>query len=756
MPKYDAYEAYREPLTEEELERIAQAEREEKEKGPAESAAGVAALSPAAAVHVEIALERAEKQFEGWPVLPEDSSVAEGFPGVDPEGKYSVIDMSFARRKAQIEANLESRSPEVQSYVRRLFQWGEVLDDVKAIQDRVGRLAQEHRKVTRAAKLCHDETGREYLQRQAAALEEDTALKQMDLYLQGIEYAAGVRRGPVPAEVEKFYYKFLQHGIDKNMLREAQRPNSVPGEIRVEFQNLENKYKQTAFANPHNWGKRFDELEKGAFALADAPDLISPYARATANRVIDPLFSEVENVDASFKMSRGDYILIDGKSLRERIHDSYVASGQRAKDFDEYYRNNCKQLSGDYVAAALMAGKRVEVYVPDKNGRIPDKPTQLTKSGYEPAQRAPVVLNAWQRFWSKLGFYKEKAAAAEEYSRTVSARERMQSVNTEAKMRLNSINDKRMKASFFGERAYQAEGLPDVVPGGYSVTRSALTTVAVCAMLKDGHSVEDILDPEKLQAAKLAVGDEVLKHMTMGDQNWLAEVFFHGQRKLADYLDTAAKRINVLDDRQLFSDDAQPLFFAAGVAFDASQEKNRCNKEYLAVAERHSPGKGEALVEEINDRVSTMGMFYDYAGKSLSARNSMMQGAVEPDDTMATTLHLINFEAARKQYAEKMAQSPKTPMSRQFTIATSMGFFNMGSLVIDKPGTKALEVMLRDRKNQRAMGKAMLSGEAQKWMKVSADVEKGIFDFDIQPPKTGAVREERKKESEAPQLGRGR
>ena len=139
MPLYDGYEQYRQPLTQEDLEEgIKPAEEQLKkmlagvEKGDlrrAEDGKGfidpkapdVYLPNPVTTEHMGIAMERAEEQFRGWPAMPEDHETSMRYPGIDPMGKFSVIDMKIAQRMARIEAVLQTRSPEVQAYARELM-----------------------------------------------------------------------------------------------------------------------------------------------------------------------------------------------------------------------------------------------------------------------------------------------------------------------------------------------------------------------------------------------------------------------------------------------------------------------------------------------------------------------------------------------------------------------------------------------------------------------------------------------------------
>ena len=391
---------------------------------PAEQAALNAAPDRTAG-HITIALDRAAVQFEGKPVLPENPDVGIRFPGIDPMGKYSVIDMRFAQREAVIRGALESRSPEVREYALGLLKkcYDRVGGNFFAEFDDMKRDAARHRECSRASKLCLSGEGCKLLYQEAKNLEVSQAVTRCDLMFQGIEYAAGVREGPVPDEVKEHFQNVLLEGLNMDLVRQAQTTRA-PERIEVEFQNLEHKMLHKAFAHPPNWGRSPEELQELAenmnvdLVSADLP----PYAMATAGRVIGPAFERCERTSGG-RFSRGDLIIVDGKTVREAMRDEFAASGA-AGSFDDYYRQNVNQKTNELVAAGLMAGKRVETFVPGPFGEIPKEPTQITKTGYEPTPLRPVYLNAWERFFSKRGFYKEKTARAEEYARLSEGRNR--------------------------------------------------------------------------------------------------------------------------------------------------------------------------------------------------------------------------------------------------------------------------------------------------------------------------------------------
>ena len=617
---------------------------------------------PVTAEHIGIAMGRAEAQFKGWPVMPEDAETPVRFPGIDPVGQYSVIDMKFAQRQARVEAALESRAPEVQAQVRSLLGAARQTPAVGQISLAMKETAKRHRVLTRASKLCLDPEGRRLLHEQARGMEADLAVEQYDKYLQGVEYAAGVRTGPVPREVQQFYRERLKLPLDLELAARARDASQIPQVIHMDFQDLDHKLLQQQFANPHNWGKAPPPPDRELVSLEEVSTAIPPYARATADRVLDPLFAGAEAATGGY-VSRGDLICVDGKTIRETMFQQFQAlgGGEGEQAFDRFYQENVRQMTNDLVSAALMAGKRVEAFVPDSQGRIPQEPVQITKTGYEPSPLKKVTLNVWERHFAKRGFFKEKAARAVEYQRFMAARERMRTYNIRGQFLSDAPTNAWVKEQFFSGWMADNGPLPTQVPNGYSVTRSACTTLAVCALAGQGRDMADILDPSKLTAEKQAAGREVLDRLVRGDQEWLAATLAGGGRALARQIDQMAGALDISDPRQMESPQARPLVFAAKVGFDAFQEMIHCRNEIVAQAERNAPGSGNRFYEETREQCYTMGAYVKYVTQGLDARRELMLGK-----TGNLTGRLNDVACEEFNYrlmAEKLRAQPDAPRS---------------------------------------------------------------------------------------------
>ena len=742
MALYDLYQSYQTPLSDEEELQVAQAwERSAhldgdpsltKVSGGYVTKDNTFTPHPATAVYMKVAMQRAEEQFQGWPPMPENAETPVRFPGIDPVGHYSVIDMKFAQRRAQVEAALESRGPQVQEQLRALLGAEKDREPVRQVVSGMQEAARRHRTFTRASKLCLDPDGRRLLHLRAKNLEAAQAVEQYDKYLQGMEYAAGVRKGPVPQEIRQFYDTQLQLPLDLSLVAQAAQASQQPRELHVDFQDLDHKLMQQQFANPHNWGKGQEQLDRETVNLEQVSSTIPPYARATADRALEPLFASVEASTDRY-VNRGDLITVDGKTIREIMFQQYQAADLKETypNFRHFYESNFKQMSSELVAAGLMAGKRVEAFVPDSRGRIPKEPVQITKTGYEPSPLKKVTLNAWQRHFAKRGFYREKAAQAAEYQRVMAARERVQTYNLNGQFHADAGSNHNMKDMFFRDWIRDNGPLPTKVPHGYSVVRSANTTIAICAMVRQGHRMEDLMDPEKLQAEKQAMGREVMDRLVRGDQEWLAETLSEGGMALAGQIDRMTQSLDITDVKQMYSPQARPLVMAAKVGFDAFQEMKQCKDEIVARQEAKSPGSGEKAYDAIRSRCYDMGAYVKYVAEGLDARQRLLVG--DTSNTMGDLGAVACEEYNRRLMAEKLRSNPgKSPSS---LVDPQPSAFLYTALTMDKTFRGYIKSVEKDPAQLADMARGLTDGSFQRRLHLGVDMKKMQAQFGVEPAK---------------------
>ena len=696
---------------------------------------------------VQEAKALAQEQLDKFPPMPENTAAVDACPGVDPMGKYSAIDMKFAQRQARIVGALQSRSPEVQEHVKGVMRGFQHSQQCSALKKAVEQTCKEHRLNSRAAKLCQGASSK-LLQEENKELENRNCLKVYDTYLKGLEYAVGIRKGPMPQQMSDYLSQNLGVNIDPEQVMKAQEVSGRVSAISINFENFDNRIIQQQFAKPVNWGKTPQQVmqdRENVISVDKVADTISPYAKATVDQAISPVFDQIER-KTSGEINRGDLVIVDGKTVRERMFEEYMAKAPKGNSqsyydyhskFQEYYAQNAKEATSHYVAAALMSGKPVEMFAPDKNGLISDQPIKLSKEGYEPSPLRPVTANGFDRFCAKLGFKKsiEKVAKAEEYKhameekateakRMADARQRVKDTNGAA-AHTYDISTGKMQKLFFADPK-QLENLRS--PHSFSLTRSGASTLGICVMLNRGYQVDDILDPEKLQAEREAVGQEVLERTLNGtpeDQKWLAENMVAGEEKIADYIDQIAVQTNVYDTKEVMSDKCRNLRIISQVAFDAAQENAHCKNEILELLDKRDPGKGVKQLDELEGRMMLPGMYFDTVAKA-SPVGALLAGGLVVPRSIATTLSYVVDKKGQMDYVRNMQeQQPNTPFSKlcgdavtNFIVMSSPGLMASES---SKEFNNVVNFASSSVDNAKQMGSTILSGDMEEKLKVTMD-----------------------------------
>ena len=244
MKQNDRYAPYRPVLTAQQRAQIEASEKPAKE-------------------YRHFAVEEAKKQLallknaEGKMIaLPDEPEICLRFPGVDPRGVYSSIDMRFKSRMQRLDAVLNLREERFRRQMQDILSSDAVRERWSAVKE----LAKRHRILTRAEKLCWDEEAADSIHVQLRKLEIEPAVEELDLVYQGLEYLVGIREGTAPAEVERFYRESLGVVFTPEQ-REAAQRLVQPEESRVVFADFENVLLQALFCMPENWGLTLEELE---------------------------------------------------------------------------------------------------------------------------------------------------------------------------------------------------------------------------------------------------------------------------------------------------------------------------------------------------------------------------------------------------------------------------------------------------------------------------------------------------------------
>ena len=602
--------------------------------------------------------------------------------------------------------------------------------------------SREHRISTRASKLCHSAAGRRILHQRSRKLETGEAVTNYDKMMQGVEYAAGLRTGPVPEEVTSFYHDVLKTDLDLDMVKRAQLVRPAE-QLKVEFEDLDNKMLHRAQANPHSWGKSAQEIRAAAdtIDLDTVSEAITPYARATVDRVISPAFATQERATGGH-IHRADYIIIDGKTVREKMYEDYMASGGHSESFSSFFEKNAKTATNEYVAAGLMAGKRVEAFIPDKQGRISAEPTPITKTGYEPSPLKPVKLNAWERHFAKRGYYKEKLARQQDYEQTMAARQRVKTASLKQEWFLGSGTHAHVKEPFFG--GWMRENGGDLgFSSPFSIDRSALHSFAVSRMLMEGYSLEDIHDPDALRTEKDAFGREVCQKLKDGDMKWAGNTLFHGMRLLREQIDQRTAGLDFASEAQVFSPEQTLTALACGTAFDIYQEISRsCCKAEAAdaadayVAANQLPEAGKDYLKQLLEGTNGVANYFDFANKALSDKVELVSGMSTRELSGRYVHNMVNWEGAKAFLAATKAANPGMEACSYFHDITDLfPFYNAAVMARPTPEYKAFDARFENEpKFRQSVGQELMRGRFQQRMKLNVDMSKLQATFHVEPP----------------------
>lgn len=652
MPNYDYYEPYRPSLTDrdkkhleaaaisnQDMFRQFQAEapgwEPEQNRVPEGFRApnGHIHYDQVAKVHIDIAMEHAKEQLRSQNMpMPEEEETTLRFPGISPKGKYSVIDMKLAQRWNDIEAGLPFASAQVAANINA---W-KMSTFYRETAEKVAKVSNQHRVLTRAEKLCRDENGQQLLHAQARALETDPAIIQMDQIMQGMEYLQG-KRQTVPQDVLDLYQQHME--VDLVHTRETINTlNRTPERIDVKFENFDDIQQQRTISNPRNWNKTKQDLQFLAPTADEVDHSIRPYTIASVKQKLTPAFQRME--EAGFDPR--DLVIVDGKSVQEHMNEKGAAV-------------NSKEAAANYasmlVTSALMSGKQVETFIPSPDGKLPKEPAAVEASGYTPQQSGPTVLNTWERFFSRFGFYKEKAAQAEKHKQTMDARVRVLSNIENRALQKMERDPADLHKMFFGDQKI----VPNTTAGPKEMpSRMPFPTAAcICIMALD-YPLEDILDPNKLQNEKqIAARDYRANYKNHG---LLGQKLGAGIVELQNKLDKYAQSADMKDPIKRAQ--ALPLLSAAAQAghtvreyaqthdsllepfsdeiFEADTEKLwKENKQVLRVESKTAYGisKTETFKQNM-EACSTM-------ANAIAGRNALNASTLSPAQAKEAVVNII-------------------------------------------------------------------------------------------------------------------
>ncbi len=700
--KDDLYDRFRPPLTEAQrqthdgLLKAARAASEAPDS-PGKKADEAAKYQALSDFFRDVALSVADSQLANIE-LPEDEDIWRHFPDVDPRGHYSELELGYARRRDRVEALLQMRTQETRTAVKSLLE----SEEFRKLEGRLQAVTYQQRRLTRAEKVA-DHSVQMRLHTEAAALvgarvqvmENGRAVDcnpvvDMEKAMTGIEYLLGIKRGPLTPEIQQFFQNEFHFDIARQNLAQF-RTLVRPSEMVFHYPDFNNQCVQRNFSQPQNWGVSLlglprlstEALEEQRFA----------YSVGTAMKTLDTMFGDAERLEAEavekqtangteryerYAYDRADLIIIGGKTAREILAEEFetgelkgryeTAAKRTFQDFQDFYDVYGHEAVADLVGSAMLSETRVEAFIPHGKGGVfaADEPVRLTQMGFERSKLPPVELSAWEKFWNRFGFFKEKKALADEYASVTAARERVKFNNLSERAKVLAAKTeaidgvrKQSKREFFGDRP-----LPKDSPRKYSFERSAGTSFAVMQMVIEGYPLDKIFDPAALQAEKLAAGQKVIQ-IFQGTDNVDAEMQFFrdAAAKFPAALDKLVADHPLPDDvSALSSPEYFPLIRACAAGFDASQEMKRARNAMVA------QGREVPDHEQISDALSAMAPLGDCMRRLNRSRAEILTGKFSSGRASQGIADYLTAAAFLKGALQKSREAGRTtPVSQVFT-----------------------------------------------------------------------------------------
>lgn len=574
---------------------------------------------------------------------PADPEVMEKYAHINPKGRFCEVDMEAADRLLRIRAAAEVASPENKAFVTEALDAMRNKEDGNKIHRTYNAMlnsAKNRRTMDREMQLKQSVgSGESFRRNREHSIKTNENFINCDTMLQGLETVVGLREGPLSDAVKNQFAGTFAKPITDELVESARTRGVAPPSISVNFANFDNVAQGINKSKPENWRKETESVSR-ELSPEETTRVMTRYANATVDTALSPIF---DGMDARMKgpahkvPNRASLVTVDGKTVREMIGEQFQADPKnkgldlKSSEYEAFYQKNQKQLTTEFVSAGLMAGKRVEMFVPDpKTGTISNEPTQLTKKGYEPEPLTKVTMNGWERFFSRRGFYKEKTAQLAEYNRVMDSRQRVTNdFVTDIAHELGGAQP-HTKDIYFKE-AVESVGATHIDDEqfrscGYgSIDRSACTSACQCRLLAGGHSFEDVYDNSKLLEEKAAIGKEYLQHLMAKDKDWLAEGYVAGNKIIHQEIEKrqAGRRF---DSKDAVGKDVTLLIAMTGTGFDTDQELGKCKPEAEKVVDRYYPAEthAESMVayNKAEKQLSNQALMTDFIAQGASARSA--------------------------------------------------------------------------------------------------------------------------------------
>ena len=411
------------------------------------------------------------------------------------------------------------------------------------------------------------------------------------------------------------------------------------------------------------------------------------YVQETVNPMLSSAFARAERkgIMLGIKMrifDRADHIIIDGRTVKELALEEFKKTF-KGEDFEFapkfasfFGGQNRIDFVNRTVASAMMTGKQVDVFIPDPvTGEIQKEPTSYNKTGYEPHPlKQPKQMTRWQKFWSKLGFYKDKVAEQNAYNREVAkrdaynrqmaARDRVKAYNRAA--RAGSLTTAGLKV-FMEENwhTYHKERkgtmLDSDVNAVFRFQRNAMQAYTICAMLgmkdkagKPVYTPEQVFDfsNPKINEVRANIMEDIYKRAEKNDREWLAEFQHNAMGTLNDTINRLGRDIDFSDPNLTEQKGYRNFALVVNTAFELSQETDA---NIDALVAKYGKAEQEKMTAVFGDFSNALNTIRTAANAEALIMSGVLSTNIQTRDGLG---NLMKGQAVRQHLAKLQANDP--------------------------------------------------------------------------------------------------
>lgn len=397
--------------------------------------------------------------YDDQAMYPADYNVLMKYPGVDPLGKYSELDMQMYARLDRLRARSAFLPERERTATERMLGGEELQDMLGHLRNR----SMQVRRLDRMLQLAECSTMKHiivpFIQQMRNNLMDPQQfppnLKKFEDAVSGLEFISGIRSDLQGAdEARKNVIIDAIFDLSGSTLQEIKpaklelRPQNMSKEISVPLNDMRESLYSVKFTRMENWGRPAEQWKTPDEGFSDTymgGDLLTRwYAEGAAQKAIDQVLPrDILETEDSPLLNPLDMVVVAGVPAREMAEEALrnqaIAKARQRYNLPQNQQPSrevtdtiymemmndpkvCRQAAKWCIGVGMMYGAPVTVLRPTGSLGLYDGAAFEVRNdakGYVPKNAEPTnrpVLTLWERFANFVfGAYKDKVAQLQNY-----------------------------------------------------------------------------------------------------------------------------------------------------------------------------------------------------------------------------------------------------------------------------------------------------------------------------------------------------